>query len=97
MPSAISEEIRRRVIKQWLSGDTRAKIASDNNIGQGSVTNIVSDFNRGMADPELGSIREFAVESRKQGLTLGDLGPRLRLYNYFKKLAPIKTKSNHSL
>ena len=65
MPSAISEEIRRRVIKQWLSGDTRAKIASDSNIGQGSVTNIVSDFNRGMADPELGSIREFAVESQK--------------------------------
>jgi hypothetical protein len=86
MPAAIPDEIRNRAIKQWFYGDTRAKIASDNNIGEGSVTNIVSDFNRGMVDPELGSIREFAVESRKQGLTLGDLGPRLRLYNYIKKL-----------
>ena len=86
MPAAIPDEIRNRAIKQWFCGDTRAKIASDNNIGEGSVTNIVSDFNRGMVDPELGSIREFAVESRKQGLTLGDLGPRLRLYNYIKKL-----------
>jgi hypothetical protein len=29
---------------------------------------------------------EIAVESRKQGLTLDDLGPSLRLYNYIKKL-----------
>jgi hypothetical protein len=86
MPSAIQEEIRRRVIKQWLSGDTRAKIANDNNIGQGSVTNFVSDFNKGLADSEFESIMEYVVESRKQGLTLSDLGPSLRLYNYIKKL-----------
>ena len=86
MPAAIPDEIRERTFKQWLSGDTRAKIASDNNIGEGSVTNIVSDFNKGLADSEFESIREFAVESRKQGLTLCDLGPRLRLYNYIKKL-----------
>jgi hypothetical protein len=86
MPAAIPDEIRNRAIKQWFSGDTRAKIASDNNIGEGSVTNIVSDFNKGLADLEFESLREIAVESRKQGLTLGDLGPRLRLYNYIKKL-----------
>src|SRR5207245_499267 len=86
MPAAIPDEIRNRAIKQWLSGDTRAKIASDNNIGEGSVTNIVSDFNKGLAVSEFGSIREFVVESRKRGLTLSDLGPSLRLYNYVKKL-----------
>jgi hypothetical protein len=46
-------------------GVTRAKIASDNNISEGSVTNIVSDLNKGMADSEFESIREFVVESRK--------------------------------
>src|SRR5947209_18161269 len=86
MPPAIPDEIRERTIKQWWSGDTRAKIASDNNIGEGSVTNIVSDFNKGLADSEFESIREFVVESRKQGLTLSDLDPSLRLYNYIKKL-----------
>src|SRR5207245_10763003 len=78
--------IRDRTIKQWLSGDTRAKIASDNNIGEGSVTNIVSDLNKGMADSEFESIRKVAVESRKQGLTLSEVGSCLRLYNYIKKL-----------
>ena len=86
MPSAIPDETRKRTFKQWLSGDTRAKIASDNNIAEGSVTNIVSDFNKGLADSEFESIREFAVESRKQGLTLSELGSSLRLYNYIKKL-----------
>jgi hypothetical protein len=86
MPPAIPDEIRERTIKQWLSGDMRAKIASDNNIGEGSVTNIVSDFKKGLADSEFESIREFAVESRKQGLTLSELGSSLRLYNYIKKL-----------
>ncbi len=81
-----SDEIRERTIKQWLSGDTRAKIASDNSIGEGSVTNIVSDFNKGLADSEFESIREVAVESRKQGLTISELGSSLRLYNYIKKL-----------
>jgi CRISPR/Cas system CMR-associated protein Cmr5 small subunit len=86
MPPAIPDEIRECTIKQWLSGDTRAKIASDNNIGEGSVTNIVSDFNKGLADSKFESIREFAVESRKQGLTLSELGSSLRLYNYIRKL-----------
>src|SRR5947209_20578097 len=86
MPPAIPDEIRERTIKQWLSGDTRATIASDNNIGEGSVSNIVSDFNKGLADSEFESIREVAVESRKQGLTLSDLGSSLRLYNFIKKL-----------
>ncbi len=85
MPPAIPDEIRERTIKQWLSGDTRAKIASDNNIGEGSVTNIVSDFNIGLADSEYETIREVALESRKQGLTVRDLGSTLRLHNFIKK------------
>jgi hypothetical protein len=86
MPPAIPDEIRERTIKQWLSGDTRATIASDNNIGEGSVTNIVNDFNKGLADSEFESIRQVAVESRKQGLTPSDLGSSLRRYHFIKKL-----------
>jgi hypothetical protein len=40
MPPAIPDEIRERTIKQWLSGDTRATIASDNNIGEGSCQRL---------------------------------------------------------
>jgi hypothetical protein len=92
MPAAIPDEIRERTFKQWLSGDTRAKIASDNNIGEGSVTNIVRDFSKGLADSEFESIREFVLEWRKQGLTLSELGSSLRLYNYSKKLGANQDK-----
>jgi hypothetical protein len=83
MPAAIPDEIRNRAIKQWFSGDTRAKIASDNIIGEGSVTNIVSDLTRDWLTRNLDPLGKLDIG---QGLTTGDLGPRLRLYNYIKKL-----------
>jgi hypothetical protein len=86
MAPAIPDEIKERTIKQWLSGDTRATIASDKNKGEGSVTNIVNDFSKALADSEFNSIRQVAVESRKQGLTPSDLGSSLRVYHFIKKL-----------
>jgi hypothetical protein len=44
MPSPIDEVVRRRVMEQSLSGETRDKIAADLQIGAGSVSSIVSDF-----------------------------------------------------
>jgi hypothetical protein len=43
MPPPIQETIKRRVIEQWLSGESRDKIASDLQIGAGTVSGIVSD------------------------------------------------------
>ena len=37
MPAPIDALIKRKVIQQWLSGDSRPKIAIDNNIGEGTV------------------------------------------------------------
>ena len=34
---AIEASIKTKVIQQWLAGDSRAKIAIDNNIGEGTV------------------------------------------------------------
>jgi hypothetical protein len=44
MPPQIQEIIRRRVIEQWLSGESRDKVASDLQIGAGTVSGIVSDY-----------------------------------------------------
>jgi hypothetical protein len=33
MPTAIGNDIKSNMIRQWLDGDTRDKIASDNHIG----------------------------------------------------------------
>jgi hypothetical protein len=44
MPAAINDQIRKQVIQQWISGDSRDKIAIDNNIGEGTVSGIVNDW-----------------------------------------------------
>ncbi|MFL6378930.1 MAG: helix-turn-helix domain-containing protein [Nitrososphaeraceae archaeon] len=36
--------IKRRVVQQWLSGESRDKIAADNNISSGTVTSIVDNY-----------------------------------------------------
>jgi hypothetical protein len=88
MPAAINEQTRKQVIHQWVSGDTREKIAIDNDIGEGTVSGIVNDWKRGLEDPEYESVRELAVQSKKQGLFLSDLASRFRLYNIIKKSCP---------
>jgi hypothetical protein len=49
MPAPIDEIVKRRVVQQWLSGESRDKISADNNIGEGTVANIVEDYKIGLA------------------------------------------------
>jgi hypothetical protein len=86
MPSAIDELIKRRVIQEWFNGIPRDKIAADNNIGTGTVSGIISNYNTQLDDSELESVRGLAIEIRKQGLTFAGLSSLLRLYNFFRKL-----------
>jgi hypothetical protein len=43
MAAPINDIIKKRVVQQWLGGEARDKIASDIQIGAGTVSNIVSD------------------------------------------------------
>jgi hypothetical protein len=85
MPAAINEQTRKQVVQQWVSGDSRDKIAIDNDIGEGTVSGIVNDWKRGLEDSEYESVRELAVQSKKQGIDLNELVSRFRLYNIIKK------------
>jgi hypothetical protein len=69
MPDPINETAKTRVIQQWLSGESRSKIAIDNNIGEGTVSNIISYFKVGLDDIEFDSARELALAVKKQGGT----------------------------
>ena len=82
MPAPINEIVKRRVIQQWLSGEARAKIATDSNIGEGTVSGIVSEFKIGLDSSEFDSSRELALAAKKQGLNLSDLASNFRL-RYF--------------
>jgi cell division septum initiation protein DivIVA len=84
MPPAIDASIKRKVIQQWLSGDPRDKIAIDNNIGEGTVSSVVSDFKIGLDNSEFDSARELALQAKKQGLNLSGLASNFRLSNFIK-------------
>jgi hypothetical protein len=84
MPSAIDASIKRKVIRQWLAGDSRSKIAIDNNVGEGTVSAIVSEFKIGLDAAEFDSSRELALAAKKQGLNLADLAAHARLYNFIR-------------
>jgi hypothetical protein len=92
MPSAISNEIKDRTIKQWLSGDSRDRIAADNAIGAGTVTNIVNEWKKGVDDSEYDSLRELTVSLKKQGIGLNELACSVRLNNYIKQIGTNEDK-----
>jgi hypothetical protein len=81
----MQEVIRRRVIEQWISGFPRDKIASDLQIGAGTVSGIVVDFKKNLQASDIDSARELAIDAKRQGLSLYDLASHFRLYNYFIK------------
>ena len=85
MPAPINEIIKRRVIQLWLSGESRDKIGSDLNIGSGTVSNIVNDFKKNLQGSDIDSLRELAVEAKKQGLSVSDQAQHIRLRNFFNK------------
>ncbi|MFL6366905.1 MAG: hypothetical protein ACJ719_17080 [Nitrososphaeraceae archaeon] len=85
MPAAIEASIKTKVIQQWLSGDSRAKIAIDNKIGEGTVSSVASDFKIGLDNSEFDSANELALQAKKQGLNLSDLALNFRQDNFIKK------------
>jgi len=65
MPAAIDAQVKKQVINQWLSGDSRDRIAADNNIGAGTVSNIINEWKKGVEDSDYDSLRELTVPLKK--------------------------------
>lgn len=66
--------------------ETRDKIATDNQIGAGTVSGIINEFKKGVDSLEYESIRELSIVCKKQGINLGTLASSVRLNNYVQKL-----------
>ncbi len=86
MPSAIKNEVKTNLVKQWLNRDARDKIAADNQIGTGTVTGIIRGFKKGVDALKYESVRELSISCKKQGINLGALASSIRLNNYIQKL-----------
>ena len=86
MPLALDVEVRNRVWRLCLSGETRKNIAERCGIAAGSVTNIINEKTKGLDGSEYGAIRELAVYLKKEGMTFADLSSMYRRHNYAEKL-----------
>ncbi|HXP49209.1 MAG TPA: hypothetical protein VN922_04600 [Bacteroidia bacterium] len=86
MPAAIDPIIKQRVIAQYLQGVSRDKIAADNGIGTGTVSNIIDEWKESVQDSDYESIRELSVFCKKQGMTLNALASCIRLNKYIQSL-----------
>ena len=61
MPAAIDQAIKNKVIAQYLQGVSRDRIAAENGIGAGTVSNIVDEWKKRVQDSDYESIRELSV------------------------------------
>ncbi len=84
MPAPINENVKRRVIQQWLAGEAREKITADNDIGAGTVSIIVDEYKAGLDNFDLDSFRELTLEAKKRGVSSSDLASFFRLYSFFR-------------
>jgi hypothetical protein len=69
MPSRLSSNIASQVIQQWLRGEQRDKIAGDNGLSGGAVTNIVNDWRQSLGFSSADELRDLATAMRKIGVT----------------------------
>ena len=61
--------MRSLVIRQWLEGVQRDKIAGNNGLSAGAVTNMINEWRRGLGPAVIDDLRELGVIFRKAGIT----------------------------
>jgi hypothetical protein len=74
------------VIQEWLNGEQRDKIAVDNGLGAGSVTNIVNEWRAALGFPTADSLRELAVTLRRVGITAAQCALGFRIATLMLKI-----------
>jgi hypothetical protein len=78
MGGKIPEPIRRKVIRQWLDGLSRQQIARDNQIGTGTVSEIIKEIKDKDSEAQIDLLRETAVMLRRQGLDINYFARSIR-------------------
>lgn len=90
MGNRIPHQIKTKVLREWLQGISRDKIAEDNNIGEGSVTGITQQAKNNT--PDLDLLREIALSMRKENMDLSNFASSFRLNNKMNRLGLTEDK-----
>src|SRR5215469_6614990 len=86
MPSRLPDNYKSLVIQEWLNGELRDKIAVDNGLGAGSVTNIVNEWRAALGFPTADSLRELAVTLRRVGSSAAQCALGFRIATLMLKI-----------
>ena len=80
------EHIKSAIIDAWMMGKTRDKIASEFNIGTGSVSNIIAEWQNMIGVVDANSLRELGLALKKAGITPLQCANGLRINNILNEL-----------
>jgi hypothetical protein len=71
--------VKARVLKEWIQGISRDQIASNNEIGAGTVTSIIQQTKNNHPYHDIDLIRELALKLKKENLDLNYFVAAVRL------------------
>ena len=86
MGGKIPEPIRRKVLRQWLEGTPRRQIAIDNQIGTGTVSEIIKAIKEKDSEDRIDALRETAVILRRESLSTDTLLESIRLKHFLDEI-----------
>ncbi|HEX2124673.1 MAG TPA: hypothetical protein VHF44_03620 [Nitrososphaeraceae archaeon] len=78
--------IKEEVIRKWLSGEQRDKIASDISISAGTVTNIISEWKEKIGIPTADTLRILATELKRLNINASQCARGFNLLNIINNL-----------
>ena len=84
MTIKIPYTIKVQVLKEWIQGVSRDKIAKENSIGTGTVTSIIQQTKRD--NPDIYLMRELALKIQKENLDINYFASSVRLKKVLDRL-----------
>jgi hypothetical protein len=83
LTNPVPYKIKVQVLYQWIQGISRDKISENNDIGRGSVTNIIEHF-KTTTVPDIDLMRETSLQIKKQDIAIFSLAASLRLRRFLE-------------
>src|SRR5215217_2946627 len=97
MPIRISDDTRNQVIREWLAGELRDKIASDTELSAGTITNILRDWRHQLGYPTADALRQLAIDLKRLGISTTDCAIGFRTVNIIKRLGLVEAYEEKGL
>lgn len=97
MSLKIPPDTRDQVIRNWLAGEPRDKIASDSELAAGTVSNIVGEWRHELGYPTADALRQLAIDLKRLGITTTECAVGFRTVNTIKKLGLVAADEEKGL